>query len=492
MPAGEKVPITIKVTLDAKDVAAQKKDFPNGFYIDGFVRLHSNDNRLPSIGLPYSGFYGNWQKAPSLDQPYFSGDTLYGGTRLCSTKNSTPSDTDFLGDDGYLAQFDPEGSYPTQENEAYCAISPNNDGTRDTLNILLSVLRTTYCTELSIQDASGKTVYTESLNDYVAKSLSYLNTLSQDAIDNLPDGQYQLKLEGCNAYNPETAPQESITMDFAVDRQAPAVSDWQMTTDGKQLQLHANDNHALMGVVIRGQRFADGKDATLVLTTEQCKDIRSNTFSADISQFAPDSVSATVYDFALNHTTLCGPQATRFVDVSSDDWFAEAVNYAYEHQLMTGIDHSHFSPLGKTTRAQFITTLWRMAGSPDYPDIDLFEDVPSDAYYSDAVVWAVDSTLSLGTSKTTFSPDDVLSREQMATIFYRLAGLNGKDTLQVNKQALDGYSDANQIQPWARDAMCWCVDQQLLHGVSSTMLAPQLDTNRAQLATVLMQYQGME
>ena len=109
-----------------------------------------------------------------------------------------------------------------------------------------------------------------------------------------------------------------------------------------------------------------------------------------------------------------------FVDVPSGSYYEDAVDWAVANGITTGTDAAHFSPDGICTRAQAVTFLWRAAGRPAPESRTMpFTDVPADSYYYDAVLWAVESGITKGTSSTTFSPDDTCTRAQIVTFLWR-------------------------------------------------------------------------
>ena len=111
--------------------------------------------------------------------------------------------------------------------------------------------------------------------------------------------------------------------------------------------------------------------------------------------------------------------ATGFSDVSEDAYYYKAVLWAVEKGVTTGTDATHFSPDAKCTRAQMVTFLWRAAGSPEPTDAAAFTDVKADAYYAKAVAWAAENGVTTGTGAGAFSPDETVTREQTVTFLFR-------------------------------------------------------------------------
>ena len=175
-----------------------------------------------------------------------------------------------------------------------------------------------------------------------------------------------------------------------------------------------------------------------------------------------------------------------YTDVSQSDWFYPYVAFAYERDWMTGTSETTFSPEETTTRAMLVTVLYRLEGKPAVDAASGFSDVSSGSYYADAVAWAKANGIVNGTSETTFSPNEPVTREQTAAILYRYAQYKGYD---VEKTAdLTAYADAAAIHSYAKNAMSWAVAAGILNGVSSTSLEPTGSATRAQVATVLTRF----
>ena len=172
-------------------------------------------------------------------------------------------------------------------------------------------------------------------------------------------------------------------------------------------------------------------------------------------------------------------------DVVAGDWFAEAVNYVTLTDLMKGTGEG-FSPNNNLTRAQMATVLYRMAGEPEGTIENPFSDVADGQWYTDAVVWAAETGITVGTSVDTFHPNENVTREQMATFLYRFAEYESLDPIEVTGD-LSAFPDADEVSEFATEAMTWAVGQKIIAGVDGN-LAPDGTATRAQVATVLMRY----
>ena len=173
-------------------------------------------------------------------------------------------------------------------------------------------------------------------------------------------------------------------------------------------------------------------------------------------------------------------------DVTAGDWFTSDVIYVTLTGLMNGTGDG-FSPNNNINRAQLVTVLYRMAGEPEVTGENPFTDVPDGQWYTDAVLWAAENGITDGTSETTFSPNNPLTREQMATFFYRFADFETEEPIEVTGD-LSGYTDADLVADYAVDAMTWAVGEGVISGIGNNTLAPDNTASRAQMATVLTRY----
>ena len=174
-----------------------------------------------------------------------------------------------------------------------------------------------------------------------------------------------------------------------------------------------------------------------------------------------------------------------FTDVADGAWYAEAVQYVYENGMMNGVSATSFGPDETTTRGMIVTMLHRLEGEPDASSTG-FTDVSSSMYYADAVAWAQENGVVNGTSATTFSPDQAITREQLAAILYRYAQVKGYDVTASNN--LDAYTDASQISAYALTAMQWANAEGLITGNTATTINPAGNATRAEVATILMRF----
>ena len=181
-----------------------------------------------------------------------------------------------------------------------------------------------------------------------------------------------------------------------------------------------------------------------------------------------------------------GTGANPFTDVSEKDWFYGDVMFVYENGLMLGTSKTLFSPYGTATRGMMATILWRMEGSPAPKGKNSFTDVEAGKWYADAITWTAENGIFAGYGKDKFGPDDPITREQLAAIFYRYADYKGYDlTVKGN---LDKFKDADKITDYAKTAMQWAVGSSLVKGKSGNLLDPQGTATRAEIASMLHRF----
>ena len=173
-----------------------------------------------------------------------------------------------------------------------------------------------------------------------------------------------------------------------------------------------------------------------------------------------------------------GTAQNPFVDVKEGAYYYDAVLWAVEQKITSGTSATTFSPDASCTRAQMVTFLWRAAGSPKAENgKNPFTDVKADAYYYDAVLWAVEKGVTSGTSATTFSPDATVTRGQTVTFLYRNAGSpEVSGTMPFTDVEADAYY-AKAVQ--------WAVQQKITTGTSETTFSPMSDCTRGQIVTFL-------
>lgn len=172
------------------------------------------------------------------------------------------------------------------------------------------------------------------------------------------------------------------------------------------------------------------------------------------------------------------PQTGVFVDVPEGSYYEEAVDWAVEKGITTGTGNNYFTPDGICTRAQAVTFLWRVAGSPTpKTEAMVFEDVLDGSYYYEAVLWAVENGITVGTSATTFSPELTCSRAHIVTFLWRAAN---SPSAKTANPFTDVAADAYYI-----DAVLWAVKHKITVGTTLSTFSPDEGCTRAQIVTFL-------
>ena len=171
-----------------------------------------------------------------------------------------------------------------------------------------------------------------------------------------------------------------------------------------------------------------------------------------------------------------------FYDVPNDAFFYEAVKWAVKSGVTNGLSDTMFGPYESCTRAQIVTFLWRAAGSPEPKTASSFTDVSASAYYAKAVAWAVENGITNGMTETTFAPDATCTRGQSVTFLHRAL-----------KGTASGSANFTDVKPDAfyADAVSWAVKNDVTNGTSNTTFSPNADCTRAEIVTFLYRaYQG--
>ena len=175
-----------------------------------------------------------------------------------------------------------------------------------------------------------------------------------------------------------------------------------------------------------------------------------------------------------------------FVDApDQENWAHAGIDYCVENGLMKGVSETVFNPTGSVTRAQLVTILYRMAGEPAVEFKGTFSDVAEGLWYSDAIEWAAANGVVNGIGGGKFAPDGKITREQIAAILYRYSGSPKAEG------SLAAFPDAASVSDYAVDAMIWATGMGLINGIAKdgqTLLSPKTDASRAQIASIIMRY----
>ena len=287
--------------------------------------------------------------------------------------------------------------------------------------------------------------------------------------------------------NKFTMPAENVTVKAIFERNASSSGGGGGGTTYYTLTFETNDGGSMQAIrAARGKTLdlsaytpmRDGydfggwyADSALTQRITEIKLSGSKTVYADWKKREPDAVK------------------NPFADVNAGDWFYRDVLFSYEKGLMSGMDAAAFAPYANTTRAQIAVIFYRMEGSPAVEGENSFTDVVRDsgtAWFYDAVTWAQKNGIMGGYGNSSFAPNDPITREQLAAIFYRYAQYKGYDTTQGG-MAIREFDDYESISDYAMGAMAWAVNTGLVKG-DSNLLYPKGTATRAEIAALFHRF----
>jgi len=239
-------------------------------------------------------------------------------------------------------------------------------------------------------------------------------------------------------------------------------------------------------VTVSPSNPAEGDKVTVTVTPDAGYRLDKLTVKdKDGNELALTKVSDTEYTFTMPAgkvtitATFVKGVEMKFTDVPANAYYYDAVLWAIENGVTEGTSATTFSPNASCTRAQMVTFLWRTAGSPapDAGTKNPFTDVPTGVYYYDAVLWAVEKGVTVGTSATTFSPNAAVTRGQTVTFIHRAKG-------SPAPAGTNAFTDVAASAYYAA-AVNWAVGAQVTNGTSATTFSPAKNCTRAQIVTFL-------
>lgn len=224
----------------------------------------------------------------------------------------------------------------------------------------------------------------------------------------------------------------------------------------------------------------------LILTTTTIGSVHTFAAGAPIDTTETDTM-ITMTDQVEDEPVPQNEESIPFIDVNQGSWYYDYVVFVYENAYMIGTSNTTFAPDDPLTRAQIVTVLYRLSGSPEGVAETGFTDLSETHYSYPAVLWAEQNGIVNGITETTFEPSSNVTRQQIATILYRyVATYLGEDASETSD--LSGYLDVDAIQDYAYDAFSWAVGVGLINGLEHTegfKLEPKSATTRAQIAALL-------
>ena len=542
---GEK---TVTLTLAAKPELRQTlaEVYPYGFFMEGFVTASAGDQAAHAAFL---GFCGDWSAAPILDPTDHRAvqDVMFqlgaessgqlkedayldalavelGANRpYIGSMDSEEEDRRYLGENphAYALHSDDRGTLPAQDTDAMF-----NAG--DRLCVDLYTLRNAAHVIMLVSDQRTGTAYYVDDNDYLAKSERDPYTMGvgassrftwdgTDADGNpLPAGTQvrvdfyawldrdeEMESDHSRYVHGKTRPdaytwllgeeyQDYLEWSFPVtiDGAAPTLS---AAAEGGQVVLTFRDDQRMAYASVRdGRGNLLAEDAFFPETAGAAVQLTVDPKSETVLYITAEDYASNTMSWSLDVSNLASPRkcaAGLLEDVSLHAWYHDAVDFVWERGLMENEEPLLFQPGEDATRAQVVTALYRLAGSPasrltskDLP----FRDVSSRAKYMDALCWAYENKLVNGHGDPeTFAGSASVTREQLAVMLHRYAALQGG---AKPAGSLSRFPDGAAVSSWAQEAMGWAVGQGLLSGNDAGALVPKSHTTRAELAQILMRF----
>lgn len=176
-----------------------------------------------------------------------------------------------------------------------------------------------------------------------------------------------------------------------------------------------------------------------------------------------------------------------FTDVNENDWYYDAVRYAFENKIFSGVNETQFAPENAMTRAMLTTVLYRMEDEPEANGVTSFNDIVPGEYYEKAVIWATENGIIKGYSESVFGTDDYVTREQLATIMLRYANFKGKAPSGMWAIRLD-YKDLDEVSDYAGEGIMYCTLKKIMLGDDTGKIRPQDSVTRAEAAAMLQRF----
>ena len=367
----------------------------------------------------------------------------------------------------------PEYDILEEETCGYVKISFSDNGERvkDETNVTYPEALGTIISSTKVPFKAGDTVADVTLRLLDAKGFTYQHTGTTKSGFYLASiGDFTLK---------------GITYDFFGEFDAGVGSGWMITLNDEFIEYGASEFEVEKGDVIKWQYTCQlGKDIGDPFYSEDVYIPPYNEETEEKSEDVSDKAekNETEEDKIENKSTFT---ETTFDDVKVSDWFYDSVKYVYEINLMTGTDKG-FEPQAQMTRAMLVTVLYRMSDKTLSEKEMSFVDVSSEDWFYDAVLWAYENSIAQGKDKNTFAPNDFITREEMTVILYRFAKIQGAKS--SNEITLSEYDDAFQVSEWAVDAVKWATEKGVIKGTTVTTLSPKDTATRAQAATIIMRF----
>ena len=263
---------------------------------------------------------------------------------------------------------------------------------------------------------------------------------------------------------PEAEDKDLIVVNVTISSGEKVIS----TFGGKSLEVH---------VPVDTKKFEEGKTyAAYIISADG---------SIEKTIATIKNGKAVVVTTHFSTIVVTGEEKCIFEDVEKDTYYYDAVLWAVQNGITTGVDATHFDPNGIASRAQMVTFLWRAAGCPKPTTTECaFTDIEEGSYYYEAVLWAVEKGITGGTSATTFEPTTTVSRSQAVTFMARMCGVKDEDTGYTHP-----FTDVEE-GTFYNNAVAWAYANKVTDGTSETTFSPINDCLRGQVVTYLYRYFG--
>ena len=338
IPANEEKEITLKITLDSAQTAANKAIFTNGFWVDGFVVLSSEGGSVTEASMPYTGFYGDWTSFDAMAPSYFEegGSVENGGLILYVAEKATSLGTNLF------AEGDDKSGY---ESENYVGMSENLS---DAYFLSVRMLRSLTDVRLAVKDSDGNVLTDKSVGNGFVRIPDSNSELSMDwVVSDLGEGDYTLTLSGNLDYG--NSSREEKTYKFYIDNTIPEIRNPRLYEEnGKTYaSFTASDNRYLMGVIA-----SDASDKTVIMPIKAEKETE---IKMDVTGLDTESLQFSVTDYAYNENVFTigtvsaeikdgyinGGNAAVFANVTNtaDDTDADVISAVYDEDgRLLGVD----------------------------------------------------------------------------------------------------------------------------------------------------------
>lgn len=250
---------------------------------------------------------------------------------------------------------------------------------------------------------------------------------------------------------------------------------------GKEKISEFDGESIVIKIPVSEKKYEDGNYYKVIILSENGKE--DNTFGKCVKENGKYFVS--IKSKHLSSFFVTDIKTAPFADVQNH-WSEDAVKFVYENEIMRGVADEEFSPDEKLTRSMAVTVLYRAEKDAKITAENKFSDVPQNEWYTDAVVWAYENGIANGVDSSSFAPQRYITREEMASIIFRYAKLKGK--ISDKALSLDKYKDKDEVSAYAKDAFAWASDEGIIQGTDKNFLCPRAEATRGQTAAIIMRY----